>query len=94
MITIATSRVSRAARTASRSLKGTITVLEVASRGRPASSGTSSPSTSWTRVSSKCPWYFPSKKSTFSRPVATRATRIASVFACVADRVNCHFGRP
>jgi hypothetical protein len=29
-----------------------------------------------------------------SRPVIARARRITSVFACVPDRVNCHFGIP
>ena len=36
----------------------------------------------------------PSNIRTRSRPVATRATRIASVFAWVAELVYCHFGSP
>ena len=38
------------------------------------------------------PKYLPSNRSTLSRPVTTRATRIASVLACEADSVNCHNG--
>ncbi len=94
VMTTATSRGSRAARSASTSLNCTILVLEVTSRGRPPSSGTSLPSWRSTSASSKCPWYFPSKNRTLSLPVSARATRITSVFACVALSVNCHFGNP
>src|ERR1019366_4511534 len=38
--------------------------------------------------------YLPSKISTADRPVATRASRRASVFAPEAESVNCHWGRP
>ena len=63
VITIATSRGSRAARRASGSLNCTIFVLEVTSRGRPPSSGHESPSCRSTSASSKWPWYLPSKNS-------------------------------
>ena len=94
VITMATSRGSRALRRASASLNCTIFVLEVTSRGSPPSSGTSFPSWRSTSASSKWPWYFPSKNRTLSRPVNVREMRIASVFACVALSVNCHFGSP
>ena len=45
-------------------------------------------------MSSPWPWYLPSNMSTVSRPVAWRASRIASTFAVVAESVNCHCGRP
>ena len=93
--TSATRRPSSARPSAARSLNGTTTVPSVTSRGSPRSSGTSDPSGPIsTSVSSRCPWYLPSKTRTASRPVATRATRIASVFAWVAESVYCHFGRP
>ena len=93
--TIATSRRSSARSSAATSLNGTMTVPSTVSAGTPRSSGTSRPSaSSSTRASSKWPWYLPSNMSTRSRPVTTRATRIASVLACVAALVYCHFGSP
>ena len=93
--TIATSPASSAWARAAGSLNGTITVPSSVSSGTPRSSSTSSPaSSSSTSDSSRWPWYLPSNMTTFSRPVATRATRIASVLAWVAELVYCHFGRP
>ncbi len=93
--TIAMSRRSRTRARATRSLYGTTTVPFTVSAGMPRSSGTSVPSSSsQTSASSKWPWYLPSNITTLSRPVATRATRIASVLACVAELVYCHIGRP
>ncbi len=37
---------------------------------------------------------FPAEQQDDLAPVAARARRITSVFACVAERVNCHFGSP
>ena len=93
--TTATSRRSSARASAAGSLNGTRTVPSTVSSGTPRSSMTTSPvSSSSTSASSRWPWYLPSNMTTFSRPVATRATRMASVFACVAELVYCHLGRP
>ena len=93
--TTATSRRSSARASAAGSLNGTRTVPSTVSSGTPRSSMTTSPvSSSSTSASSRWPWYLPSNMTTFSRPVATRATRMASVFAWVAELVYCHLGRP
>ena len=93
--TIAMSRRSRTRARAAGSLNGTRTVPLTVSAGMPTSSGTSVPSSSsQTNASSKWPWYLPSNITTLSRPVATRATRMASVFAWVAELVYCHIGSP
>ena len=92
--TSATSPGSSARSRASASLNGTTRASPVTDRGRPAISGTTSSPSNTTSVVSSSPWYLPSKTTTTSRPVIARATRITSVFAWVADSVNCHLGRP
>ena len=90
--TTATSRGSRAALSASTSLNGITFVCPLTDPGRPRDSGTTRSSSRMTSVGSSSPWYLPSKTSTVSRPVISRARRITSMFACVAAEVNCHFG--
>ena len=92
--TNATSPGASACSSASRSLNGTIRSCAVISLGRPVYSGRIRPSSTIPSVGSRWPWYFPSNTTIFSRPVRTRATRTISVFAWVADSVNCHFGIP
>ncbi len=92
--TSATSPGARARSKAATSLNPITRVRPAIPLGKPSYSGTTSPSSSTTSVVSSRPWYFPSNSRTMSRPVAWRASRITSVFAWVAESVNCHFGSP
>ena len=92
--TQATSPRASSRSTASRSLYCTRRTCRVASTGTPRPSGATLPASSSPSSSSAWPWYLPSNISTTLRPVAARATRIASVFAWVAESVNCQDGSP